>query len=128
MTSSTTHRLTTAWLLSLGLLLGLLACGLHHGQAAGLALSGLTDGGFCSHSLSTGPAVELASPMAEVSSLHACPLCSSFGPTLAPFDAGGLGLLAGEAPSPAALAQWPGASPRLLRPALAPRASPLPNA
>ncbi|HLT03389.1 MAG TPA: hypothetical protein VK019_00325 [Pseudomonas sp.] len=74
MTVTRRHSPLSLWTLCLAVLLGAHLCGLHHGQASGLALSGL-QGGYCS----VDPAgfapvpIEQAEPDGEWS----CPLCQS---------------------------------------------------
>src|SRR5690606_12270406 len=74
MTVTRRHSPLSLWTLCLAVLLGAHLCGLHHGQASGLALSGL-QGGYCS----VDPAgfapvpIEQAEPDGEWS----CPLCQN---------------------------------------------------
>lgn len=120
------HRALTTWTLYCSLLLGLFACGLHHGQASGLALSGL-GGGFCSLVGDNGPSIDLGDASHGGSAVQAmdCPLCSSFGASVAVNTAGwGIDLLP-TAGGPAPIATlWAQPPPRFLRHSLNPRASP----
>ncbi|BBP81195.1 hypothetical protein PHLH8_08370 [Pseudomonas sp. Pc102] len=50
-------RSLIAWMLYACVLFNLLACGIHHGQAMGLELSGL-GGAFCSATGSDGPSID----------------------------------------------------------------------
>ncbi|QEY62621.1 DUF2946 domain-containing protein [Metapseudomonas lalkuanensis] len=71
-------RLLIAWMLYACVLLNLFACGLHHGQATGLELSGL-GGSFCSGDSASGPALDGdlgGSAAIGWSGLFKCPLCT----------------------------------------------------
>lgn len=124
MTRSRTHRSLTAWTLYVSLLLGLFACGLHHGQMSGLALSGL-NGGFCALG-GQGVDSDLGdSSQGAQMAQFSCPLCSSFGMAVAANS------FAWDLPTPVARALAPQLArsraqppPLQLRPALNPRASP----
>lgn len=109
------HRPLLAWTLCLGVLLSAHLCGLQHGQASGLTLSGL-GAAFCSPSGATlgdgGPA-DVESP----SSLS-CPLCQSPGISNAALLVAGLPA-ARRAPGAARRSdgqaprrRWPRANPR----------------
>ncbi|MBB4820002.1 hypothetical protein HNP29_003395 [Pseudomonas alcaligenes] len=72
-------RSLIAWMLYACVLFNLLACGIHHGQALGLELSGL-GGAFCSATGSDGPSVDgdLSGSLAQLSSLgFSCPMGSA---------------------------------------------------
>ncbi|QKE61912.1 DUF2946 domain-containing protein [Aquipseudomonas campi] len=123
---SRSNRALATWTLYCSLLLGLFACGLHHGQMSGLALSGL-GGAFCSLGSDAGPGIDLdGSKQGAAQSPMGCPLCSSFGASVAVNTAGwGLALPPiAHAPLPIAN-HWAQPPPRFLRHSLNPRASPL---
>ncbi|MFZ6047551.1 DUF2946 domain-containing protein [Pseudomonas sp. CR3202] len=72
-------RSLIAWMLYACVLLNLFACGLHHGQAMGLQLSGL-GGQFCAIGSDGGPALDgdLGGVMpGGWSGTFSCPLCAS---------------------------------------------------
>lgn len=118
-------RLLVAWTLCACVLLGLFACGLHHGQMTGLSLSGL-NGGFCSLSGQGGGVDVDDLGHSEQVAQFSCPLCSSFAPAiLSGSHAGWQGLLPGQAVVPIVVRSWGQPPPRYLWPALNPRASPL---
>lgn len=124
MTLTRDHRTLIAWALYTSLLLSLFVCGLHHGQASGLSLSGL-QGGFCAEGSGIA-AVDLGegSPQHQADTF-ACPLCSSFGLAVAlnshAWAAGFPPAISGAPSQPQHWAQPP---PRYLWPSLNPRASP----
>jgi hypothetical protein len=124
MTLTRNHRTLIAWALYTSLLLSLFVCGLHHGQASGLSLSGL-QGGFCAEGSSVA-ALDLdeGSAHQQADSLS-CPLCSSFGLAVAlnsqTWAADFPPALGGAPSQPQHWAQPP---PRHLWPSLNPRASP----
>ncbi|VXC22386.1 conserved hypothetical protein [Pseudomonas sp. 8AS] len=124
MTLTRDHRTLIAWALYTSLLLSLFACGLHHGQASGLRLSGL-QGGFCAEG-SNVAAVDLGegSPQHQADAFS-CPLCSSYGLAVALHShawAAGFPPAVGGAPSQPQ--HWAQPPPRYLWPSLNPRASP----
>ncbi|OLU23247.1 hypothetical protein BVH03_23800 [Pseudomonas sp. PA15(2017)] len=71
-------RSLIAWMLYASILFSLFACGIHHGQMSGLALSGLGSG-YCGLSSETGPGVDIGSADQQQQALPplSCPLCSS---------------------------------------------------
>lgn len=124
MTFARQDRRLIAWALYLSVLFGLFACGLHHGQMAGLSLSGL-NGGFCAlnqHDLSADAGeTEKAHPVMQFS----CPLCSSFANTALLNSLGwNLDYQPARATAPIVVRSWAQPPPRLLWPSLNPRASP----
>jgi hypothetical protein len=112
-------------LLLLSILLGLFACGLHHGQMGGLSLSGL-DSAFCSTDAdaSAGTTSDKSPTQAMFMPLG-CPLCSS-GSLAAPLNTftWGQNYLPLAATSSSASGNRAQPSPRQVRSALNPRASP----
>jgi hypothetical protein len=71
-------RSLIAWMLYACVLFNLFACGLHHGQAMGLELSGI-GGQFCSGDSANGPALDgdLGGGTASGwSAVFKCPLCA----------------------------------------------------
>ncbi|MGB4072333.1 DUF2946 family protein [Pseudomonas sp.] len=120
------HRALTAWTLYCSLLLGLFACGIHHGQMSGLSLSGLGSG-FCSLGSDNGPGVDLGSSeqTQQTASSLSCPLCSSFAGAVAiNTSTWALDYAPGSAVAPIVVRSWAQPPPRYLWPALNPRASP----
>lgn len=118
-------RLLVAGMLTISLLLGLFACGLHHGQMSGLNLSGLNTA-FCStvgekDSQIDGSDSSQAHSMAQLT----CPLCHSFsgGAALNSFLFG-LDYHPANAIAPIVVRSWAQPPPRYLRFSLNPRASP----
>lgn len=120
------ERSLIAWMLYASVLFSLFACGIHHGQMSGLALSGLP-GGYClsggDNSLSADSGS--ASESQQIAAQFNCPLCSSSSLAVTLNTASwNVGPLLSAAPSPIverSLAQPP---PRHLWPSLNPRASP----
>lgn len=116
-------RTLTAWLLYASVLFSLFACGLHHGQMTGLALSGL-DGGYCSLGH------DASDSLGDNGSNHAqmqftCPLCSSYAAAVAlNSDAWQLDLGIAPRVVPLDANQHPQPPPRERWPSLNPRASP----
>ncbi|MDU9414375.1 DUF2946 family protein [Pseudomonas sp. zfem005] len=114
-----------AWMLYACVLYSVFSCGIHHGQAAGLQLSGL-ETPFCSADgqPSAGSGTSLPLPAAWLASFT-CPLCASV-----PL---GIGLLlglswllrGGHAPHPRPRPR-PSAPPRHAWPPASPRAPPAP--
>ncbi|WAC45266.1 DUF2946 domain-containing protein [Pseudomonas sp. SL4(2022)] len=120
------ERKAISWGLVIGILLVLFACGLHHGQMSGLALSGLNSG-FCSLvsgsdiSPDPGGSDQTQDSVAQLS----CPLCSSFTAAIAShYAASAFYSLAGASSVPVFVRSWPQPPPRYLWPSLSPRASP----
>ncbi|OLU25629.1 hypothetical protein BVH03_18535 [Pseudomonas sp. PA15(2017)] len=68
-------RSLIAWMLYASILFALLACAIHHGQGAGLQLSGL-DGGFCSLHGDASSADGVV-PADAMMNTFQCPLCSA---------------------------------------------------
>lgn len=124
MTLTRDHRTLIAWALYTSLLLSLFACGLHHGQASGLRLSGL-QGGFCAEG-SNVAAVDLGEGSAhQQADGLSCPLCSSFGAAVALHShTWALDFPPAVASAPSAPNHWAQPPPRHLWPSLNPRASP----
>lgn len=124
MTFARQDRRLIAWTLYLSVLFGLFACGLHHGQMAGLSLSGLNDG-FCTHS---GHPLAVDADDSEQShpvTQFSCPLCSSFANTALLNSLGwNLDYLPDNPTAPIVVRSWAQPPPRLLWPSLNPRASP----
>ena len=112
-------------MLLLSILLGLFACGLHHGQMSGLSLSGL-DSAFCNADAdaSAGTTSD-KSPSSAMFMPQGCPLCSS-GSLAAPLNtfAWGQEYLPPAAMPSSAFGNRAQAPPRQVRSALNPRASP----
>lgn len=112
-------------MLLLSILLGLFACGLHHGQMSGLSLSGL-DSAFCSTDADASADITSdKSPTQAIFMPQGCPLCSSGSP-VAPLNTFTWGQ---DYPPPAAMPSrafdnWTQAPPRQVRSAVNPRASP----
>lgn len=124
MTRRHSHRTLTAWTLYISLLLGLFACGLHHGQMSGLQLSGL-DGVFCSLGSQSTRTDLGESSLGKHMAQYACPLCSSASAAVA------VNSFAWQWPQATGIATAPLLArsraqppPLQLRPALNPRASP----
>ncbi|MHC6226300.1 DUF2946 family protein [Pseudomonas sp. X10] len=117
-------RSLIAWALYASVLFSLLVCGLHHGQMAGLSLSGL-DGAFCSLTADHGPSVDPQGSGPDAMAQFSCPLCSSFGLAVI-VDGHGwtLGQLPGTSVAPIVVRSWAQPPPRQLWPSLNPRASP----
>ncbi len=119
-------RSLIAWMLYACVLFNLFACGLHHGQAMGLELSGI-GGQFCSSDSASGPALVDAlggSASGDWSGIFKCPLCS--GVILGAVDAMLLSWLLGVGRAP--FLPRPGGDqrpPRHAWPSANPRASPL---
>ncbi|PIA66844.1 DUF2946 family protein [Pseudomonas sediminis] len=112
-------------MLLLSILLGLFACGLHHGQMSGLSLSGL-DSIFCSADADTSVGTTSdKSPTQTMFMQLGCPLCSS-GSLAAPLNtfAWGQEYLPAVAMPSSAFGNRAQAPPRQVRSALNPRASP----
>lgn len=125
MKTSRQDRSLIAWMLYACVLFNLFACGLHHGQAMGLELSGL-GGTFCSTG-SSGPLLDGdlgASSTSGYSSAFKCPTC---GTTLLGIAALFVlaWLLGVRDARPKLLEPRLKAPPRYLWPAANPRASPL---
>lgn len=68
------HSPALLWALSLLVVLGVQLCGLHHGQASGLALSGLR-GGYCS--VEPAGFAPFAIDLARADDEWRCPLCQT---------------------------------------------------
>lgn len=124
MTLSRDHRTLIAWALYASLLFSLLACGVHHGQASGLSLSGL-QGGFCAEG-SSSAAVDLGDASGHLQAdQFSCPLCSSFALAVALSSHAWIAdFPPAVASAPSAPQHWAQPPPRLLWPSLNPRASP----
>ncbi|KQQ55645.1 hypothetical protein ASF84_09915 [Pseudomonas sp. Leaf127] len=127
MNLSRTDRSLMAWMLYASVLFSLFAYSLHHGQMAGLALSGL-DGGYCSMDSGAGlgqgsGADHLQKAAAQLS----CPLCSTSGMALALNSLGwGLHAVFLGANAPIVVRSWAQPPPRDLWPSRNPRAPPVP--
>ncbi|WP_010488867.1 DUF2946 family protein [Pseudomonas sp. S9] len=118
-------RLLVAGMLTISILIGLFACGLHHGQMSGFKLSGL-DTAFCStadkkDSRLDGSDSSQAHSMAQLT----CPLCHSCSASaaLSSFQLG-LDYHPASAVAPIVVRSWAQPPPRYLRFSLNPRASP----
>ncbi|WP_280354688.1 DUF2946 domain-containing protein [Pseudomonas sp. BN414] len=73
------NRSLIAWMLYACVLFNLFACGLHHGKAMGLELSGL-GGAFCSGASNAGPSLDGdldGSAASGWSGIFKCPLCGT---------------------------------------------------
>ncbi|WP_172149963.1 DUF2946 family protein [Pseudomonas tumuqii] len=126
MNATRRDRSLIAWMLYGCVLFNLFACGIHHGQMSGLALSGL-DGLFCSTSGHLDSAINdsSGSDPSSPSSSYTCPLCSSFGLALALNSSGAsLEPLAGLPSTPIDALAWAAPPPRYSWPSINPRASP----
>lgn len=125
MKTSRQDRSLIAWMLYACVLFNLFACGLHHGQAMGLELSGL-GGAFCSTD-SSGPSLDgdlAGSNTSAFSSALKCPVC---GTTLLGIAALFVlaWLLGARDARPRLFEPRHKAPPRYLWPSANPRASPL---
>lgn len=121
-----TNRTLTAWMLYASILFSLFACSIHHGQMAGLALSGLS-GGYCAMDASggMGQGSDDAGQLKNVAAQFSCPLCSTSGMALAVNSLGWqVPVMAQGALSPVVVRSWAQPPPRYLWPSLNPRAPP----
>ncbi len=119
-------RSLIAWMLYASVLFSLFACGLHHGQMSGMALSGL-GGGYCSVTDGGGAGVDLggADQTTHTVAQFSCPLCSSFALAVAINTAGWLlAYVPAQRMAPVVVRSWAQAPPRHSWPSLNPRASP----
>lgn len=119
-------RSLIAWMLYASVLFSLFACGIHHGQMSGLALSGL-DGGYCGMNSDAGPSVDMGSSDQKHHSLpsFSCPLCSSTALVVAiSSHHWNLDYLPKSAVAPIVARSWAQPPPRYSWPSLNPRASP----
>lgn len=68
----------TAWMLYFSILFGVLACGIGHGQMAGLQLSGL-DGAFCATDSPSKTGIDLGTKQLgnQLPGGLSCPLCAT---------------------------------------------------
>ena len=119
-------RSLIAWVLYASVLFSLFAYSLHHGQMAGLALSGL-DGGYCTMDSGTGLGQGGdADHLQKVAAQLGCPLCSSAGMALTLNSLGwGLHAVFLGANAPIVVRSWAQPPPRDLWPSLNPRAPPV---
>lgn len=120
-------RSLVAWMLYASILLSLFACGIHHGQMSGLALSGLA-GGYCGVDSESGAGIDPGGPDQKQQTLPtlSCPLCSSGALVLAlNSHHWGMDDLPVIATSLFVVHQWPQPPPRYSWPSLNPRASPV---
>lgn len=78
MKTASNERTLVAWMLYASVLFSLFACGIHHGQMSGLALSGL-NGGYCSMGSGDGQGFDAdGSDQTQHAAYQLnCPLCSS---------------------------------------------------
>lgn len=120
-----TERPLIAWMLYASVLFSLFACGIHHGQMSGLALSGL-GGAFCSATDAEGAGIDdSGKQLPQLASQYSCPLCSSFAPAVALSSIGWqIDAFLGVPATPIEAHSWPQPPPRELWPSLNPRASP----
>ncbi|WP_437883010.1 DUF2946 domain-containing protein [Pseudomonas sp. LRF_L74] len=118
-------RTLIAWTLYACVLFSLFACGIHHGQMSGLALSGLGSG-FCSESRDGAASHDLGDGQHDAQfDAMSCPLCSSSGLAAALGSAPLLAALPADASSaPLELPNRAQPPPREAWPSLNPRASP----
>ncbi|MDH4569918.1 DUF2946 domain-containing protein [Pseudomonas sp. BN414] len=118
-------RSLIAWMLYVCVLFNLFACGLHHGQAMGLELSGL-GGAFCSGQSNADPGLDGnlgGSAASGWSGVFKCPLCGTIPLAMAALFTL-LWLLGVRDARPSTFETRRNAPPRYLWPSANPRASP----
>lgn len=121
-----TDRRLIAWMLYASVLFSLFASSIHHGQMAGLALSGLS-GGYCTMEGGGGMGQNAgdADHAGKATAQFSCPLCSSSTTALAlNSSAWDLRDIPKGVISPVVVRSWAQPPPRFLWPSLNPRAPP----